>query len=115
MSEERDPLLEALFAKAARERVNGDFSAKVMANVDKRRRNVIIGRIAIVALILAFEFVLSSPMQNSVGAMTAALGNSLVDIQTQWLAATVAPLNSVAGLIGMLLLGMHFIYRKLIR
>lgn len=115
MSDTRDPLLETLFAQARVEVKADDFDEKVMAKVERRRRNVLIGRLALLALLIAFEFLLAAPLQNSVGVVTAALSVSLINIGNEWLAAMVAPLNSVAGLLGMLLLGLHAIYRRLIR
>jgi hypothetical protein len=114
MSDERDPLLESLFAEAAIESADEEFNNAVMENVKRRRRNVLIGRVSIVALIVLFELLLSSPMQNSIGTMTAALSMSLVDLPAGWFASAVAPLNSIAGLIGVLLLGVHALYRKMI-
>jgi hypothetical protein len=115
MNDERDPLLESLFAQAVYEPANGNFHAKVMASVKKRRRIVLFGRIAIVALLIALELLLSSPMQNSVGMMTEALSTSLVEVTNEWFAAAVAPVNSIAGLVGMLLLGVHTLYRRMVR
>jgi hypothetical protein len=86
-----------------------------MAQVARRRRNVVLGRIGLVLLLAAFEFLLSAPLQNSVGIATQALSASLLDIGNEWLAVIVAPLNSVAGLIGMLLLGLHTIHRRMVR
>jgi hypothetical protein len=114
MNDERDPLLESLFAEAAVEPADDGFNNAVMENVRRRRRNVLIGRVAVVALIVVLELILSSPLQNSIGAMTAALSVSLVDLQAGWFASVVAPINSVAGLIGMLLLGIHTLVRKMI-
>ncbi len=115
MSDERDPLLESLFAQASDELNDIDFVETVMAQVAKRRRNVLLGRIGLVLLVVAFEFLLSAPLQNTVGIATQALSTSLLDVGNEWLAGIVAPLNSVAGLIGMLLLGLHSIHRKLVR
>ena len=115
MNDERDPLLESLFAQAVCEPANGNFHTMVMASVEKRRRTVFFGRIAIVVLLIALELLLSSPMQNSVGMMTEALSTSLVEVTNEWLAAAVAPLNSIAGLVGMLLLGVHTLYRRMVR
>ena len=115
MNNERDPLLESLFAQAECEPANDNFQAAVMANIAKRRRNVFIGRFAIVALLIVFELVMSSPMQNFVGTVTEALSTSLFEINNEWIAVAVAPLNNIAGLIGMLLLGMHHFYRKMVR
>ena len=43
------------------------------------------------------------------------LDTSLVDLENKWAIMFLSPLNSVAGLIGVMLLGMHFLYRKMVR
>jgi len=115
MNNERDPLLESLFARAERELVEDKFTAQVMAQVATRRRNVLIGRIAIVVLLVALELLLSSPLQNSAGVITQVLSTSLVELEGGAVAMVLAPINSVAGVIGMLLLGMQFLYRRMLR
>lgn len=115
MSDERDPLLESLFAQTRVDVDANDFDEKVMASVERRRRNVLIGRVALLALLVAFEFLLSAPLQNSVGIAVEALSASLIDIGNEWLSVFVAPLNSIAGLLGMLFLGLHTLYRRLVR
>ena len=115
MSDERDPLLDSLFAEAANEQADDNFTAKVMLGIEKRRRKVIIGRIGIIGLLFAFEFLLSAPLQNSVGVLADTLSMSLIPIQGEWLAAAFAPLNSIAGLIGMLLRGLHTLHRRMVR
>jgi len=115
MNNERDSLLESLFAQAERELVEDEFTARVMAQVATRRRNVLIGRIAIVVLLVALELLLSSPLQNSAGVITQVLSTSLVELESESVAMVVAPINSIAGLIGMLLLGMQFLYRRMSR
>ncbi len=115
MNNERDPLLESLFAQAERELVEDTFTAQVMAQVATRRRNVLIGRLTIVALLIALELLLSTPLQNSAGVVAQVLGTSLVKLESGPVAMVVAPINSIAGLIGMLLLGMQFLYRRMVR
>lgn len=44
-----------------------------------------------------------------------ALGTSLINVGNEWLAAATAPLNSNAGIIGMLLPGLHALYRRMVR
>ena len=85
MSNERDPLLESLFAQASDELNDIDFVENVMAQVAKRRRNVLLARIGLVLLLAAFELLLSAPLQNSVGIITEALSRSLLDIGNEWL------------------------------
>ena len=115
MNDVRDPLLESLFVQAERELVDEEFTARVMARVATRRRNVLLGRLAIVALLVALELLLSAPLQNSAAVITQVLSTSLVELEGGAVATVVSPINSVAGLIGMLLLGMQFLYRRMVR
>lgn len=115
MNDERDPKLEALFTDAAAESPNGDFTDKVMAGVASRRRNVTIGRFTIVALIVLLEVLLSAPVQSAVGAFVEVLGTPLVELNQSMLAMMLSPLNSIAGVIGGVLLLVHFLYRKFLR
>jgi hypothetical protein len=115
MNDERDPLLESLFSQAENELVEDKFTVRVMAGVKKRRRNVLIGRLAIVAALVALELLLSAPLQNTAGAITQVLDVSLIEVESEWLSLVFAPLNSIAGLLGMLLLGMQFLYRRMMR
>ena len=115
MSNDRDPVLEALFEKTRPTYEENGFVERVMAKVDTRRRNVMFGRLTIVALILVLEFLPSSPLQNSVGRVTQALGNDLVALDSAWLELIFAPVNSIAGVIGIILLGLHVLYRRNVR
>jgi len=115
MNNERDPELEVLFADAAAESPNGDFTDKVMKGVASRRRNVMFGRIAIVALIVLLEVLLSAPVQSTVGAIVDVLGTPLIEIRQPMLAMMLTPVNSIAGVIGGVLLLVHFLYRRLLR
>jgi hypothetical protein len=115
MNNERDPELEVLFADAAAESPNGDFQDKVMTGVATRRRNVMLGRIAIVALIVLLEVLLSAPLQSTVGVIVDVLGSPLIELSQPMLAMILAPVNSIAGVVGGVLLLVHFLYRRLLR
>jgi len=115
MNNERDPELEVLFADAAAESPNGDFTDKVMTGVAIRRRNVMFGRIAIVALIVLLEVLLSAPVQSAVGAIVEVLGTPLIEMNQSILAMMLTPVNSIAGVIGGVLLLVHFLYRRWLR
>ena len=112
MTEERDPRLEALFIQAEQELVDDDYVDAVMDKLRRHRRNSLIGRFAAVLLLIALEVLLSAPLQNSAAAITEALSTSLIDVDDRWLAFALAPLNSVAGLLGVLLIWLHFLYRR---
>lgn len=112
MGDERDPKLEALFAQAEQDLVDDDYTEAVMFRIRRHRRNALIGRFAAVALLVILELLLSSPLQNSASVLAEALSTTLFEVEGQWLAFAFAPLNSVAGLLGLLLLGAHFLYRR---
>lgn len=115
MKDERDPALEALFSNAAQQSPNGDFADRVMSQVDNRRRNVLIARLSVVVLIVALELLLSAPLSGALGVIAEKLSNPLMDLGDSWLAQLMSPLNSVAGVVGMILLMLHFLYRRVIR
>ena len=114
MNDERDPQLEALFADAAAEPPNGDFTDKVMASVASRRRKVMIGRMAIVSLIVLLEVLLSAPVQSTVGVIVDALGTPLIEVSDPMTAMLLAPVNNVGGVLGGVLLLVHFLYRRVL-
>ena len=112
MTDERDPQLEALFVQAETELADDGYVDKVMDRLRRQRRNSLIGRFAAVGLLVVLELLLSAPLQNSAAAIAEALSTSLVSVEDRWLAFALAPINSVAGVLGMLLVGMHFLYRR---
>ena len=115
MNDERDPRLEALFTEVEQELTDSRFTEQVMVRVQRRGRNVMLGRLAFVLVIVAFELALSSPLQTSIGALTEMLGTTLIQLDNEWLEFATAPLNSVAGLIGAILIGLQFLFRRTVR
>ena len=113
MTDERDPLIESLFAEAEQDFSDDEFVASCMQGVHRRSRRVIASRIAIAVLIIAFELALDAPLKNSVGALASALGTNLYQFDNEWLAFIMTPVNSIAGLVGLMLLGMHALYRRI--
>ena len=73
MTDERDPLIESLFAEAEQDFSDDEFVASCMQGVHRRSRRVIASRIAIAVLIIAFELALDAPLKNSVGALASAM------------------------------------------
>ncbi|MGI9203498.1 MAG: hypothetical protein ACR2Q3_05790 [Woeseiaceae bacterium] len=113
MNDARDPFLESMFVQAEQNLADDDYIKQVMDRVEKRRRNVLAGQFALILLLVVFELLLSAPLQNTVGAITQALSESLLELENEWIALLFAPMNSIAGLIGIMLLGMQFLYRKI--
>ena len=115
MNDERDPLLESLFAQAERDFAGEEFTAGIMTRIQKRRRNVLVGRLGVIALLVALELLLNAPLQNSVGSLTQTMGAGLFQFDNEWLEYALGPLNSVAGLLGITLLGLNLLFRKVLR
>src|SRR5210317_1356167 len=115
MKSDRDPQLEALFADAATASPSDDFTGRVMQGIARRHRNILLGRIAIVALIVLLEVLLSAPVQSSVGFIVEVLGTPLIELGESMLALMLTPINSVAGVLGGVLLLVHYLYRKMLR
>ncbi len=115
MNNERDPKLETLFDEAATTSSDDEFTDRVMTSVESRHRNVMIGRVAIVALIILFEVLLSAPVQSAVGAIVDVLDTPLIEMRESVLSMMLTPVNSIAGIFGGVLLLVHFLYRKVLR
>ena len=112
MNEERNPELESLFAENQQDLADDSFTQSVVARVTTRRRRVLAGRVTVVVLLIALELLLESPIQSSLGVFSGILGTTLIQIDNEWLDFDLAPLNSPAGLLGMVLLALHYVYRR---
>ena len=78
-----------------------------------RRRRVLAGRLAIAALFIVLELLLDSPLQDTINTFTASLGTTIFPTDNEWLAFALTPVNSFSGVLGLCLLGLNFIYRKI--
>ena len=112
MIEERDPLLERLFAEAQEDVVDSGFTSRVMIGIETRHRVVLGFRLAILTALVLLELLLSSPLKHTVNALGESLQLGLFDVSNEWLAFALAPINSLAGILGLGLLALHLLYRK---
>lgn len=113
MSDERDAVLDAMFGAAEQDLPAEEFTVSVMAGVNARRRRLVAGRLSVAVLLILLELLLDSPLQNSVGFVTSTLATNLFELEGEWLSFVLSPVNSVAGLLGLLLLGLSVLYRRL--
>jgi hypothetical protein len=113
MNDDRDPVLAQLFDAAQRDFAQEPFTQMVARNIQGRQRRVLLGRMAILAMLVLMELLLESPLQHTLGRIGAVLSMPLVSIRHEWLAFLLAPVNSVAGLLGLVLIGTHFFYRRI--
>ena len=110
--EARDAELLALFAESTDELPGEDFVAGVSAAILQARRRRRLRNTALAGLFVLIELLLGSPLTGGLGVFATALEMTLVPVQTPWLELLLAPLNSLAGVIGLSLLALHVVYRK---
>jgi len=113
MTDARDPGLQALFDAAPHASANSEFVAQVMADFDRQRHKIILGWIAAAVLLVPVIWWLTGPVVTTLNLATQLMPDSLIEIETNWLAQIVAPINSVAGVAGLLFLAGWMLYRKI--
>lgn len=112
MSTDRNPQLEALFHGDQDLPVDDCFTVAVERAIDRRRKKILLGRVLIITAIVALELALNLPVQSTLGVVAEWLETSLLPLGDGWFAMLLAPLNSVAGVVGMVLLALHYLYRR---
>ena len=115
MTQEQDPRLQALFAKAGEINKGEAFTDQVMQQVDRVRRKASAGWLGIALLFAVFAWWISGPIVHATSLLLGILPASLVDINDQFVADLLAPVNSVAGVVALLFLLLRFVYKKLFR
>lgn len=113
MTIDRDPALQTLFANAKKDLPGEAFTDEVITRVDKLRRRSVIGWICVGLVLVACAWLLSAPLQDAVHLLTQILPVSLIDLGESWLARTLSPVNSIAALLALGLLGLRMAYRKI--
>lgn len=114
MSDYHDPRIDALFQAARSLPVDERFSESIERAVERRQRRILLGRVIILLAIVAFEIVLNLPIQSSLGVVAELLNTQLVATGGGWFVTLLAPLNTVAGLVGLVLLVLNFLYRRFV-
>lgn len=114
MNDDRDPKLELLFDEAETNLTDDAFTDSVNDSLVRRRRRILLGRLSVLAALIMLEVVLESPLRLYLGVIAEVLGMPLLLIHDEWLSFVIAPINSVAGLVGLVLLGLNWLYRKIL-
>ena len=113
MTTERDALIESLFDDANENLAPDDFAARVMLDIDRARRRSLAGWAFVGLAAVACAWMLSGPLLQAVNLGLQVLPESLFEVDDRIVAAILAPLNSVAGAIGIAVLGLWTAYRKI--
>lgn len=113
--DQRDPLLQELFAHAEQELAGEALTASVMAKTRRRRYRVLATLAGAVLLMLTATWLaFGVPLFEFALLVSMALTTPLVDLGEGWLALLLLPLNTVASLLLILLRGLRVAQRKLL-
>lgn len=113
MTDERDQLIEDLFAQDEPVPADDAFAARVMAEVDRAARRRRLGQIG-TAVIAMLALVLGAGLLRDAAALlVTGLGQPLIDVEQVWFAQIVAPVNTVGTVCILLLLGFWVLRRRL--
>lgn len=104
MTDDRIPGLQALFDAARSTNANSAFVEQVMADIEKDQRRTVFGWIAAGLLLAPVAWWLTGPVMKIVGLAAQLLPDSLIEVETAWLAQFTAPINSLAFVVGLLFL-----------
>ena len=115
MTDGKDPELQALFDAAPHASASSDFVAQVMAGIDRQRHKTIFGWVAAAILLMPVIWWFTGPVVATLNFAAQLMPDSLIDIESDLLAQIFAPVNSVAGIAGLLFLAAWFFYRRVIR
>ncbi len=115
MSSDYDPRLQALFEQAEQGFDHRAFARDIMARIDRERRRAVLmwsvfGIFAVLALSL-----FAAPVVATFGLISGLLPESLIEIETGWMQQLLSPINSVAAALALGALGIHRLFRRILR
>jgi len=113
MTDARDPGLQAMFDSTREDAADDAFVARVMADVEKGQRRTVISWVFAGLLLAPVAWWLSTPLLGAVDLATQLLPDTLIAVEEGLLAQLLAPVNSVAGVVGLVFLGAWVAYRKI--
>lgn len=115
MIDEYDPAIQNLFDIARRDARDEAFVAEVMARVHAQRRRTLLVWGVLGVILLAVAATLAGPLAQAVGLLTQLMPQPVVDADAgnALIQQFLAPLNSVAAVVGISLLILLYAVRKL--
>jgi hypothetical protein len=114
MSTEYDPKLQALFDQAQQSFDRDAFTSAIIERVDRERRRLMLTWSALVFIGVIVLAALAKPVFAALVMATQLLPVSLVDIEAEWLRLLVSPVNSVAAVVAVGILGIRWFFRRFV-
>ena len=113
MTNDRDPLLQSLFDTARQELAEDAFTDQVISRIDGLRLRAVFGWAGVGLILIVFAGLITGPLTSVVVLASQVLPDSLFEVENRWLAQLLAPANSIAGLVAILVLGLRAAYKKI--
>ena len=113
MTEQRDPLLQALFAESQGIATDDKFTESVMMKTYALRQKLIATGIIVSLLLILYTVLFGAPLQDFAILNAQFLSTNIINIGESWVALLVSPLNSLAGLLTLLFIGFLILQKKL--
>ena len=113
MTEDRDPMLQSLFADAERTTEDETFVARVIVEIDRVQRRAFAIRIGIGVLFVMCAWLLSGPLHTAVHLLNRLLFTPIFDLDSALLSDMLLPVNSVALVLVLGLFGLRLVYKRI--
>ena len=115
MTDDRDPVLQSLFAANRVELSDPDgqlFTARVMAKTRKLVYGLATVVIVLALLVIASALLLGIPIQEVIENITQTLATTLFDFGDGWVSWVLMPVNNIAGLLVLILKVFRMVWKK---
>lgn len=99
MTDERDPLLQALFAETQQELDGAVFIDQLGARITRLKYLVIAAGIGLALLLFLFAWLFALPLQGLAVSISQILTTALFDLGEGWLAWMLTPINNIASIL----------------
>jgi hypothetical protein len=114
MSETRDGNLERMIVHVDQDLVDEKFVAAVMAEADRLRRRRIVMMSAAGVVVLIVIGLVASRLTAVMATFTSFIAQPIATVHGDVMATVLAPVNSLAGALGLVALGLWAAYRGLL-
>jgi hypothetical protein len=84
-----------------------------MSQIARRKRRAVIAWICVGLTLITSAWLIATPIQDAVYLLTQGLTLALIDLDNRWLAQLLLPVNNVAGVLALGLMGLRIAYRKI--
>ncbi len=111
--EDRDPMLQALFAEAEQQHSDEDFVTQVMAKVDQQVRWRRIRWVCLYAILIVLAWMLAEPIQELVYLALPWLTQPLIEAPSAALNQWLLPVNNLATVLALSGMLLYKSYRRL--